>query len=302
METDRIYGPVTVLIGEKNGKYPQGNSILVRGRDTRLIMDPSLAVVQRAGELRDAADIVALSHVHEDHVAGVSAFPQAAVFAHRADADGLRALDGLMDIYGYGGGLDEAMRQYVVDTFHYRPRPDTRSFDDGAVFELGSVRVRAFHLPGHTRGHSVLLVEPGGVLFLGDIDLTGFGPYYGDAWSDLEDFELSLKRLVTIDARIWISFHHVGVIEDPAVFRAKLSKFASKIPERDQALLDFLREPRTLSEMVAHRFLYPAHAQLPFIDAVERRTIVQHLARLRARGVIAEVDPGRFQALGRSPD
>ena len=25
----------------------------------------------------------------------------------------------------------------------------------------------------------------------GDIDLTGFGPYYGDAWSDLADFERS---------------------------------------------------------------------------------------------------------------
>ena len=32
----------------------------------------------------------------------------------------------------------------------------------------------------------------GGVFFLSDIDLTGFGPYYGDVWSDLEDFEASL--------------------------------------------------------------------------------------------------------------
>ena len=40
-----------------------------------------------------------------------------------------------------------------------------------------------FHMPGHTAGHTVLLVEPEGVAFIGDIDLTGFGPYYGDACS-----------------------------------------------------------------------------------------------------------------------
>ena len=33
------------------------------------------------------------------------------------------------------------------------------------------------------------------LLYLGDIDLSSFGPYYGDAWSDLEDFERSLARV-----------------------------------------------------------------------------------------------------------
>lgn len=31
---------------------------------------------------------------------------------------------------------------------------------------------------GHTAGHSALLVAPKGVAFIGDIDLSGFGPYY----------------------------------------------------------------------------------------------------------------------------
>lgn len=296
MDTDRTFGPVTVLLGDKNGKYPQGNSVLVRGRDARLLMDPSLAVAARAAELQGAADVVVQSHVHEDHVAGLHLFPRAEVYAHRADVLGLRSLDGLMEIYGYGEPMTSTMRSYVVETFHYVDRPDAREFEDGAVFELGGCRVRAFHLPGHTRGHCALLVEPEGVLFLGDIDLTGFGPYYGDAWSDLEDFERSLDLLRHIEARVWVSFHHVGVVEDPELFGSKLSAFAAKIPAREQALLDFVREPRTLDEMVAHRFLYPAHAQAAFIDPVERRTITQHLRRLTGRGAVAEIAPGRFLA------
>lgn len=287
--TDRVFGPITVLVGDKNGKYPHGNSVLVRGRDTTLIIDPSLAVAERAEELRGAADLVVQSHVHEDHVAGVFLFPNAAIYAHRADAPGLRSVEGLLDIYGYGGALIDEMRRFVTEMFHFTARADTRDYDDGAVFELGgNVRVRAVHLPGHTRGHCALLIEPEGVLFLGDIDLTGFGPYYGDAWSDLADFERSLRRLPEIDARVWVSFHHVGVIEDRELFASKLAAFADKIPAREGALLDFLREPRTLDELIAHRFLYPPHAQAAFIDAVERRTIQQHLTRLIGHGAVQE--------------
>jgi glyoxylase-like metal-dependent hydrolase (beta-lactamase superfamily II) len=287
--TDRQFGAVTVLVGEKNGKYPHGNSLWVRGREATVVIDPSLSVVGRADELRGQADLIIQSHVHEDHVAGVHLFPRAKVYAHREDAPGLRSIDGLMDIYGYES-LDEAMRQFVIDQFHYAARPDTHGFDDGEVFALGDTQVRVIHTPGHTRGHCVLLIEPEGVLFLGDIDLTGFGPYYGDAWSDLEDFERSLRKVRDIEARVWVSFHHVGVIDDRDTFLSKLDHFAARIAERDAALLEFLAQPRSLTEMVRHRFLYRPHVDLPFIDAAERRTIEQHLARLLQRAQVERCD------------
>lgn len=283
--TDREFGAVTVLVGDKNGKYPHGNSLWIRGREGTAVVDPSLSVVARADELRGRADLVIQSHVHEDHVAGVHLFPQAKVYAHHSDVPGLQSLDGLMDMYGYGG-LDTAMRQLVLEQFHYAARPDTHGFADGEVFALGGTQIRAIHTPGHTRGHSVLLVEPAGVLFLGDIDLSSFGPYYGDAWSNLEDFERSLQRVREIEARVWVSFHHVGVIDDRETFLAKLDRFAGKIAEREAALLEFLSEPRSLADMVRRRFLYPPDINLSFIDAVERRTIEQHLDRFVVRGQV----------------
>jgi glyoxylase-like metal-dependent hydrolase (beta-lactamase superfamily II) len=277
--TDRQFGAVTALVGDKNGKYPHGNSLWIRGREATAVIDPSLSVVARADELRGCADLIIQSHVHEDHVAGVHLFPEAKVYAHLEDVPGLQSLDGLMAIYGYGN-LNASMRQVVVEQFHYVARADTHGFDDGDVFPLGGTQVRVIHTPGHTRGHCVLLVEPEGVLFLGDIDLTGFGPYYGDAWSNLGDFERSLQRVREIDAHVWISFHHAGVIEDRKTFLAKLERFAGRIAEREAELLDFLSEPRSLPEMIRRRFLYRPHVDLPFIDAVERRTIEQHLDRL----------------------
>jgi glyoxylase-like metal-dependent hydrolase (beta-lactamase superfamily II) len=248
----------------------------------------------RGGEL-GPVDLVLQSHVHEDHVAGLFRFPAAAVHAHRHDLLGLHGIEGLMTIYGYDGLAADTLREWVVSTFHYAPRPDAQPYDDGAVFDLGGAAVHAVHLPGHTRGHCALLVEPAGVLFLGDIDLTGFGPYYGDAWSNLADFERSLARVRELPARVWVSFHHAGVITERAEFLAKLDRFAGRIAERERALLDFLAAPRSLDEMVAHRFLYPPHAQLSYIDAVERRTITQHLDRFAAHGRVERCDENRWR-------
>lgn len=293
--TDRTFGRVTVLVGEKTGKYPDGNSLLIRGRDATALVDPSLSVGRRAAEL-GAVDLVVQSHVHEDHVAGLHRFPDARVVAHRADLPGIQHIDGLLAIYGYAStALLDDMRRWVTEQFHYAARPDAEAYDDGAVFDLGDSRLRAIHLPGHTRGHCALLVEPEGVLFLGDIDLTGFGPYYGDAWSNLADFEISLARVRDIEARVWVSFHHAGVIEERELFLAKLERFAGRIGEREAALLEYLGEARTLDELVRHRFLYPPHAQLSFIDAAERRTIEQHLQRLAAQGRVGEVAADRWQ-------
>ncbi|MGD9763415.1 MAG: MBL fold metallo-hydrolase [Candidatus Binatia bacterium] len=297
-DTDRSFGRVTVLVGEKTGKYPDGNSLWIRGRDTVAVVDPSLSVSRRGAELGHV-NCVAHSHVHEDHVAGLWRFPSARVYAPRADLLGLHSLDGLMAMYGYreiSPELGPAMRQWLVEQFHYAERPDALPYDDGWVLDLGGTAIHAIHLPGHTRGHSVLLIEPEGVLFLGDIDLTGFGPYYGDAWSNLENFERSLERVRDIPARVWVSFHQAGVIEDRATFSAKLDRFSSRIAERDRALLEYLEQPRTLPELVAHRFLYPPHAQWLFVDCAERRTIAQHLARLTAAGYIEACGPDTWVA------
>ena len=92
--------------------------------------------------------------------------------------------------------------------------------------------MRAVHMPGHTRGHSVLMVEPGGIAFIGDIDLTGFGPFYGDACSDLRQFLDTLEKIEHMEARVWITYHHKGVITE---------RFVREIPQ-DSALLGQVAE------------------------------------------------------------
>jgi len=287
-------GATTVLFGDRSGKYPEGNSLLVAGRDETILVDPSVAVAEGRVDVQ-RVDRVLNSHCHEDHVAGNGRFAGVPWHLHEADADGIRSLDGLMTIYGFEGQIDTTWRRVVLEQFHFTPRPDPTPFRDGDVFELGGgVRIRVLHTPGHTRGHSFFLVEPDGVLYLGDVDLSSFGPYYGDAWSSLVDFERTLAFARTLDARWYATFHHIGVVEGRAAFLEKLDRYAAVIADRERRLLEYLAEPHSLDEIAAHRFVYRPKDPVSFAEPVERRSMRQHVERLVTVGALREVEPGRF--------
>lgn len=291
----RLTDAVSVLLGADKGAYPSGNSLVVRGTGESVIIDPSVTVVARGGA-PVAIDAVINSHSHEDHIAGNGLFASSRVHVHHDDRPGVVSLDGLMDVYGLNGQVRTDFSTLVVEQFHFTPRPDAEGFGDGHVFDLGGVTVEAVHLPGHTRGHSGFRIS-GGVFFLSDIDLTGFGPYYGDAWSDLEDFENSLRIAREEDAAHYVTFHHRGVISGRETFLQLIDAFAAVIPRRHDAMLSFLAEPHTVEDMVAHRFVYRPHVQHVFADAVERRSAALHLRRMLDRGEALEVEPGLFRAI-----
>jgi glyoxylase-like metal-dependent hydrolase (beta-lactamase superfamily II) len=289
---------VTVLPGADGGRYPHGNSVLVRGTSEQVLIDPSLSLADEVSPAFDpaAVDRILISHCHEDHLAALYRFPQAPVHVHQRDRLGLESIDGLMQIYGMAADIETRWRQEVLDRFHYVPRPDASPFVDGDTFELGGVTIHVIHLPGHTRGHSGFLIEPDGVMFLADIDLTGFGPYYGDAWSSIDEFERSIDRCREIDARSYVTFHHKGTVHSrPEVLRL-LDEYQAVIGRRERSMLEFLRQPRTIADMVAHRFVYRPHVSLLFTDAVERRSAQLHIDRLLARGLVTTAAPGEFVA------
>jgi glyoxylase-like metal-dependent hydrolase (beta-lactamase superfamily II) len=292
----RLTPAVSVLLGDKNGTYPSANALLVRGGGETVLIDPSVTVVARGGAPAPV-DAVINSHSHEDHVAGNGLYAAARVYVHEADLPGVQSVEGLMDVYGLEGDARRDFTQVVIDEFHFTPRPDANGFTDGHVFDLGGMTVEAVHLPGHTRGHSGFRVSDG-VFYLSDIDLTGFGPYYGDAWSDLDDFEASLRQVRDEEADYYVTSHHKGVIEGRERFVQMVDDFAAVIDRRHENMLTFLAEPRTVDEMVAHRFVYRPHVESVFAESVERRTSTLHLERMLARGEAAEVEPGTYQRVG----
>ena len=278
------FGRVAVFFGDKNGKYPDANQVIVRGSDTQAAFDTPI-VANHIGAEFDRSELVILGHVHEDHMAGLHRLPNAPVHVHEADLAAAQSWEGLRAAYGSDESYVAQMLARFRRDFFYVPRPDAIGYADGAVWQLGQSSVRAFHMPGHTAGHCVLLVEPEGVAFIGDIDLSGFGPYYGDASSNLGDFRRTLARVTDIPAKVWVTSHHRGVYTDRRKFLDDLAAYIGTLDKREQRLLDLLREsPKTLAQLVECRLLYPpGHQDLWVVDA-ETRSISRHLAEMLADG------------------
>ena len=289
------FGPVAVHLGEKSGKYPDGNQVLVRGADLRVAFDTP-QVANRIGADFDQVDLVILGHVHEDHMAGLHRVPRAQVQVHQADLAAAQSWAGLSAHYGYPAPVLADLKTKIERDFHYRPRPDATGYADGATWDLGGgVRVRAQHLPGHTAGHCALLVENVGLAFIGDIDLSGFGPYYGDATSNLADFRRTLAAVARLDARVWVTSHHRAVITDRQQFLDALAAFSAKIDQRRDRLLAMLAPgPQALDDLARQGLLYPPGHDALWVDYAERRSIGLHLDELIADGRVRQLDDGRF--------
>lgn len=292
-------GPVTVILGNRSGKYPDGNQVLLQGRDARAVFDTprvSRQFIAELGEWFETVDLAILGHVHEDHVVGLPRLKNAAIHVHQGDLEAARSWEGLARHYGYEADVLAQLRPQIERDFDWEPCARAQGYDDGDRWDLGGVTVQAVHLPGHTSGHCALLIEPMGIAFLGDIDLTGFGPYYGDATSSLSDFRETLARVRELPASTWVTSHHRGVIRDRATFESALAAFASKIEQRSQRVLELLEDgPRAIDDLVRARVLYPPHATAIWLDGAERRTIRQHLEELLMQGLVDQRDDGRFQ-------
>jgi glyoxylase-like metal-dependent hydrolase (beta-lactamase superfamily II) len=289
------FGPVTVYVGQQAGKYPDGNQVIVQGSHTRVAFDTP-PISNHIGPALDGVDLVILGHVHEDHMAGLHRLPDTPVHVHHADLAAAHSWPGLCRHYGYPAPLLEAQHAKLVEAFNYHPRPDATGYGDGAVWDLGGVRVRALHMPGHTAGHCVLLVEPQGIAFIGDIDLSGFGPYYGDATSSLAQFRQTLQRVQDLPASTWITSHHKGVITERSTFIGLVQAFARRIDERQQRLLQLLAPgPCTLADLVRQRLLYQSDQDGWWFDCAEQHSIAQHLQEGLLDGTVRQLDDGRWE-------
>jgi glyoxylase-like metal-dependent hydrolase (beta-lactamase superfamily II) len=288
----RLTAEIRVVAGGRNGRYPYAHSLYVADGGGFLVDAGSDAAEIERLRGRHGIAAVVMTHYHEDHFTYLSRLPDAQVWASAGDAPALESLETLMAWYGVlGNEWDGFYRRLFAEKFPFAPRRVARRIADGEELRFGGTRAIAVVAPGHTPGHLCLHFPDDGILFLGDYDLTAFGPWYGDAPCGIDAFRRSCERLAGIAADRYVVSHEGPV--HPGPIGGKMRAYLSAIDRREETLRRYLREPRTRAEIIGRRLIYGPGRDGPWFDYGEWALLSKHLEGMIARGEAAFSD-GRY--------
>jgi glyoxylase-like metal-dependent hydrolase (beta-lactamase superfamily II) len=293
MPEERVFGPVRLIPGGPKGRYPYSHSVYVDGAG--VLIDAG-ADEARYRELIAGPGVkeIWLTHWHEDHLGFLDLFEGVPLRHMAVEAEALSGVEAMLDWYGI---MQEEYRDYwrkvLPEEFHIKPRRATRHFTPGEIIDLGSCTVEVIHAPGHTPGFTAFFFREPAVLFLGDYDLSEFGPWYGDREGSIEGTIAAVKRLQQVPAKVWLTSHEEGCFEGDAT--AAFERYLAVIDEREAKLLDLLSAPRTLADIVAACLVYRKPREpKAFFEWGEGAIMGKHLERLTKSGAVV-LEDGRYR-------
>lgn len=175
--------------------------------------DKLLANVEAAGVLPEQIELLLITHCHFDHTGGARGLRDVLgcrVVMHDLDADYLQFGDNIVTAaYWYGDTIEPCA-------------VDRRLVGTEEKIVLGGRVISALHIPGHSPGSVAYVTQSGGmkVVFAQDVH----GPLDATLLSNQEDYQISLQKLLDLDADILCEGHY-GVFTDKAEARRFIRSF-----------------------------------------------------------------------------
>ena len=288
---------IHVVQGLGRGRSPFSNSIMVLDKRKALIdTGCGLPIIEKLMELV-RFDLVLNTHSHPDHTGGnwiVRERSEARIVVPEDEQDSIGSMDKL-SVRMMGAHLGEIWKREYLPITGYRDFTPDGVYGDGAEFDLGALKLVAVHTPGHLRDHYCFFEPASGTMIGADIDLSPFGPWYGNAESNIDAFKASVDRLRNMPIATYIS-GHAKPVHEPYLGR-RLKAYLAVFDERQADILALIPEGRwiTLEELVyaspIYHWDYHSHIDW-FLCNGETHMIGKHLYDLERRGTIVQSPDG----------
>lgn len=277
---EEIRPGVWIVHGENRGRFPFAHSLYLEGKQRALIDTGAGRDLQ---QLVGRVDRVILSHYHRDHVSANSLFGGATFSIHPLDAPGVISAEGFYRLTGLRA-FDESYWA-TLNQKGFSATPVAEEHEDGDRIELGGLTLKVVHTPGHTPGHCAFLLEEHGLLFAADIDLSAFGPWYGNDSSDLEQLQKSIEKVRALNARMVVTSHSRPVQQG---IDAKLEQYSAIIEQRHELLCGLLHQKEmTLEQLIDLKPIYKHHPEPePVYRFFEGNMLRKHLSILQSKGQV----------------
>lgn len=218
-------GPITILPGKTNSRVPYSTSLLIEGNQEAALIDCGGGQeVFKYIQSNYKVTSLYLTHYHLDHVWGAYLFKEAQIAINPFDVKKLSDPYELAKVNGVSILHSEEEVEKWVNTYFneghaFRPGLPTFQPVMGLVnsvypyhepLQVADTTMVMLHTPGHTEGFCCPYFPEHGLLFVGDYDLTSFGPWYNNADSDIEKFAASAQVTLETDAEYFVTAHQKG--------------------------------------------------------------------------------------------
>jgi glyoxylase-like metal-dependent hydrolase (beta-lactamase superfamily II) len=244
-------------------------------------------------------DILFLSHYHLDHIIGSHLFPESQKLIHQSEKNALLTKETFLKFCFQFNVDQQELNDWKTRFKAFLNYEGLSEWDDLALtnvqsytvkntLDLGEIDLKIIHLPGHSPGHCGLYELSSKILFITDVDLSKFGPWYGWRSSNLEDFRLSIRFLQDFIQENDISMiipSHTSPINDKDEAIARLSRYYHVIDKRKEKILEFIsKNPgTTIHDITNQSFIYQGKESKPsfVFKTFEYFHIEHHLNELK---------------------
>ena len=279
------------LTAPNKSRFPYCNGFLLLGAETILI-DAGLDLeTLMAIDREKSIDMVLFTHSHPDHILNWHLFQDRIIAMPEETPPAITDLHQLG--YRFMGSEDKGAywAELIGNGLGIKPfrKPDRR-FKDGDIIDSPPFRLRAIHAPGHLSDHYCFFEETSGTLITGDIDFSGFGPFYGQPECDIDLFIESIENIMTLPYRQVCASHREPITSDATPL---FEKFIDGFHRHGQAICDLMPQPTHLDTLIEQSPIY--RDQMPdkvFQHTFEKGMIVKNLRWMARAGRVIETPEG----------
>jgi hydroxyacylglutathione hydrolase len=169
----------------------------------------------------------------------------------------------------------ERAKQWLAEAA--KATPDVR-VEDGDVLEVGSLRLRCVHAPGHTAGHLCILLEGDNLLFAGD-NVLGVGtaaispPPHGD----MAEYVRSLRKMQSLEAAL-LAPGHGPAVKEP---HRKIQELIDHRQQREDQIVALLAQGKDSVKSLL-KAIYPELDKR--LMSMAQGQVLSHLHKLQSEG------------------
>ncbi len=159
-------------------------------------------------------DMAVITHYHLDHSMWLNFAQERSdieLFVPEGEEKHLSNLDFFIENTMGKLSYSEEFKFMIENIIGYKELRSFNTYTEETQFSAGDGAIQCISAPGHSPSHSAFYFPDEKILFVGDIGIGPYGPWYGWLDCDLKKHVESMLRLRSIDARVLLTCHD-GII------------------------------------------------------------------------------------------